>query len=93
MCRFRYHPVLALAVACAVVPVVTCAAEPTPEFQAGLKRTLELRRQRRRAAAAEVPPVGAIVPYPFPPALIIRHRPEVHDDIGAFLDMLRRSSG
>lgn len=85
---------LAAAVSAALVwaPALAHAAEPSAEFQANLKRTLELRKQRRRAAAA-VQPVGAIVPYPFPPALIIRHRPEVHDEIGAFLEALRRSSG
>jgi hypothetical protein len=84
---------LALVALASLIPDAACAAEPSPEFQANLKRTLALRKQRRRAAAAEAQPVGAIVPYPFPPALIIRHRPEVHDEIGAFLDALRRSSG
>lgn len=76
-----------------LAPEVARGAEPSPEFQANLKRTLELRKQRRRAAAAEVQPVGVIVPYPFPPALIIRHRPEVHNEIEAFLGALRGSSG
>jgi hypothetical protein len=65
-------------------------AEPSPEFIANLKRTLELRKQRRRA---EVQAVGVIMPYPLPPTLIIRHRPEVHDEIEAFLNALRRSGG
>jgi hypothetical protein len=29
------------------------------------------------------------VPYPFPPALIIRQTPEAHDEVRAFLNMLR----
>lgn len=33
--------------------------------------------------------IGVIVPYPFPPVLIIRQTPEVHDEIQAFLNMLR----
>lgn len=91
-----YHPprlLLALAAMALLAPEVTRAREPSPEFQANLKRTLELRKQRRRAAPVEPQAVGAIVPYPFPPALIIRHRPEVHDEIGGFLDALRHSSG
>lgn len=84
---------LALAALAFPSPAGAWAGEPSPEFRANLKRTLELRKQRRGAAAAQPQPVGAIVPYPFPPALIIRQTPEVHDEIGAFLDMLRRSSG
>jgi hypothetical protein len=62
------------------------AAEPSAEYQAGLKRTLELRRQRRGAARARV---GVIEPYPMPPALIIRQTRENHDEIGALLNLLR----
>jgi hypothetical protein len=64
------------------------AAEPSPEYRAGLKRTAELRKHRRRDATAQ--PVGVIVPYPFPPALIIRHTPQVHDEVRGLLDVLRR---
>jgi hypothetical protein len=67
------------------------AAEPSPEYRASLRRTLELRKQRRRAPVARPP--GVIVPYPLPPSLIIRHRPEVHDEVEALLDLLRRSGG
>jgi len=35
-------------------------------------------------------PVGAIVPWPMPPALVIRHTPQVHNEIESFLDLLRR---
>ena len=64
----------------------TSAAEPSEEYKAGLKRTLELRKQRRGAARARV---GVIEPYPMPPALIIRHTRETHEEIGALLDLLR----
>jgi hypothetical protein len=74
-------------------PPVALSAEPSPEYKASLRRTLELRKQRRQArgAAASLTPVGVIVPYPMPPSLIIRHTREVHDEIGAFLELLRRS--
>ncbi len=62
------------------------AGEPSEAYKAGLKRTLELRRQRRGTARASV---GAIVPYPMPPALIVRQTPENHDEIRALLGLLR----
>jgi hypothetical protein len=65
------------------------ADEPSPEYQAAVRRTLELRRERRQARAARPAPVGVIVPYPMPPALIIRHTRETHDEIGALLWLLR----
>lgn len=34
--------------------------------------------------------VGAIVPWPMPPALIIRHTPQVHDEIESLLGLLRK---
>jgi hypothetical protein len=67
------------------------AGEPSPEYKAGLRRTLELRKQRKRAPVARPP--GVIVPYPLPPSLIIRHRPEVHDEVESLLNLLRRSPG
>jgi hypothetical protein len=56
---------------------------------------VEKRRQRRaRRAQAQgsddMRPVGAIVPWPMPPALIIRQTPQVHDEVGSLLDKLRR---
>ncbi|MFO0950318.1 MAG: hypothetical protein U0835_04050 [Isosphaeraceae bacterium] len=63
------------------------AGDPSPAYQAELRRTLELRRQRRRVEPR--PPIGVIQTYPMPPALIIRHTRETHDEIGAFLDLLR----
>ncbi len=75
--------------------------EPSEEFQASIRKTVEQRRRRRarRAAGAAAAggrgpddprPVGAIVPWPMPPALIIRQTPQVHDEVGSLLDGLRR---
>jgi hypothetical protein len=63
------------------------AAAPSPAYAASLRRTAELRKQRRRTPVST--PVGVIVPYPMPPALVIRQTPEVHDEIAAFLRLLR----
>jgi hypothetical protein len=70
--------------------------EPSPEYRESLRRTVERRRQRRAGLAQQQQSstapgaVGAIVPWPMPPALIIRQTPDVHDEIGAFLTLLRR---
>jgi hypothetical protein len=64
------------------------AGDPSPEYRAQLRRTAELRKQRRRGAANA--PVGVIEAYPMPPVLIIRHTAETHAEIEAFLDLLRR---
>jgi hypothetical protein len=79
---------ISTALALAGMHAVAPAAEPSPEYRAGLKRTAELRKQRRRDATAQS--VGVIVPYPFPPALIIRQTPQVHDEVQSLLDVLRR---
>jgi hypothetical protein len=63
------------------------AGEPSAEYKASLKRTLELRRARKRAEAGA--PVGTVVAYPMPPVLIVRHTRETHDEIGALIDLLR----
>ncbi|MFO0908588.1 MAG: hypothetical protein U0794_09530 [Isosphaeraceae bacterium] len=65
------------------------AGEPSPEYRASLRRTLELRRARRVASAA---PVGRIETFPMPPALVIRQTRERHDEIGSLLDLLRYGS-
>jgi len=75
----------------AFAPQGSQAGEPSPAYQASLRRTLELRKQRRRAPTAR--PVGVIVPYPMPPSLIIRQTPEVHDEIEGLLRLLRGGSG
>lgn len=62
------------------------AGEPSPEYRDALRRTIE-HRDRRRAGAPRRP--GRIVPYPMPPALIIRQTPETHDQIDAVLRALR----
>jgi hypothetical protein len=62
------------------------AADPSPAYRESLRRTIELRNQRRRSAQ---PAVGMIETYPLPPVLIIRHRPEVHDEIASLLHLLR----
>jgi hypothetical protein len=70
-------------------PGRTRADEPSPQYKAALRRTLELRRERRQARVATPAPVGVIVPYPMPPALIIRQTRENHEEIGALLWLLR----
>jgi hypothetical protein len=66
--------------------------EPTAAYRESIRRTVEKRRARRarRGQQERGTPPGAIVPWPMPPALIIRQTPEVHDEIGAFLSALRR---
>jgi hypothetical protein len=78
-----------MAVAVLMVPTVFEArgGDPSPAYRAELKRTLELRRQRRRTEVS--PPVGILQTYPMPPALVIRHTRETHDEIGALLHLLR----
>jgi hypothetical protein len=68
---------------------VAAGKEPSPEYRDVLRRTAELRKERRQARDVR-PPVGAIVPYPMPPTLIIRHTPAVHDEVQGLLDLLRR---
>ena len=68
-------------------PVGAIGDEPSAEYQAAIRRTVELRRARRQAQTRR--PVGTIQMYPMPPALIIRHTPETHDEVRALLDMLR----
>jgi hypothetical protein len=70
------------------------AAQPSAEYQASLRQTVERRRQRRarrqQNAADTAGTVGAIVPWPMPPALIIRHTSDVHGEVGSLLYGLRR---
>jgi hypothetical protein len=70
--------------------------EPSEAYKESLRKTLEKRRQRRalRAQAAgsvDPQPIGAIVPWPMPPALIVRQNPEVHGEVNSLLGQLRRS--
>ena len=57
-------------------------------FRADLQKTLEKRRQRRARLEARTAP-NAIIPWPMPPALIIRATPEIHGEIEALLGTLR----
>jgi hypothetical protein len=69
-------------------------AEFSPEFRESLRRTNELRRLRRasrgQASADDSRAPGAIVPWPMPPSLIVKQTPQVHDEIGSFLRLLRQ---
>jgi hypothetical protein len=80
----------ALALVAAPLPESAQAGEPSPAYKAALRRTAELRKQRRSRAVPS--PVGVIVPYPMPPSLLIRHTPEVHEEIEGLLRLLRGSS-
>ena len=70
------------------------ASEPSAAYQESVRQTVERRRQRRarrqQNAGDSAGAVGAIVPWPMPPALIIRHTPEVHGQVDSFLYGLRR---
>ena len=70
------------------------AGEPSAAYQESLRRTVERRRQRRarqqQNAADAAGAVGAIVPWPMPPALIIRHTREVQGEVGSLVYGLRR---
>jgi len=86
----RQRTVLCL-IACILACVGSNAAtggEPSAEFQAGVRRTLELRRLRHRGAVNLTPP-GAVVAWPMPPTLVIRQTRERHDEISVLLDTLR----
>jgi hypothetical protein len=64
---------------------------PSEDYQESIRRTVERRRDRRarrgQGTSGSVAP-GAIVPWPMPPALIIRQTRETHDEIGSFLGLL-----
>src|SRR5271157_1189175 len=67
--------------------------EPSQAYLESIRRTVEKRRQRRAnrgQGMGDSRPVGGIVPWPMPPALIIRHTPQVHDEIESFLGLLRK---
>ena len=70
------------------------SSEPSAAYQESLRRTVERRRQRRarlqQNAGNAAEAVGAIVPWPMPPALIIRQTREVHGEIGSLVYGLRR---
>ncbi len=67
--------------------------EPSEAYRESIRRTVEKRRQRRAQRGqvmGDPRPVGAIVPWPMPPALIIRQTPQVHDEIESLLGLLRK---
>ena len=68
-------------------PVSALADDPSPEYREALRKTIQKREERRRRLGNR--PVGLIVPYPMPPALIIRQTPEAHDEVGGLLRVLR----
>jgi hypothetical protein len=79
----------------ATAPAQQPGHEPSEAFRQSLRQTLEKRRQRRARrvlalGAGDPRPIGAIVPWPMPPALIIRHTPAVHGEVESLLGQLRR---
>jgi hypothetical protein len=74
-------------------PTTLPQSEPSAAYRESIRRTVEKRRQRRARRGQQIDQgaVGAIVPWPMPPALVIRHTPEVHSEIDALLSALRRS--
>jgi hypothetical protein len=68
--------------------------EPSAAYQESVRQTVERRRERRarrqqNAGNSALAP-GAIVPWPMPPALIVRHTREVHGEVDSLLYGLRR---
>ena len=62
-------------------------------YRESIRRTVEKRRKLRAGrgqGTGDSLPVGGIVPWPMPAALIIRHTPQVHDEIESFLVLLRK---
>jgi hypothetical protein len=65
--------------------------EPSEAYRESIRRTVERRRERRAGrGSGDSRPVGGIVPWPMPPVLVIRHTPQVHDEIDSFLRLLRK---
>jgi hypothetical protein len=85
---------VALLAACHLLSPLPCTAQAPKDDaaarkQAELRRTVEKKRERRARAASRRQP-NAIVPWPMPPALIIRATPDVHDEVDSLLWLLRR---
>jgi hypothetical protein len=81
----------------APAPPAAAAAQPrnapSEAYRESIRRTVEKRRQRRTIRGqgmGDSRPIGGIVPWPMPPALIIRHTPQVHNEIDSFLGLLRK---
>jgi len=74
-------------------PIETARGQAPPkqgagQGQGGARRDATKGRPARRRPRPRSE-VGLIVPYPFPPALIIRQTPEAHEEVQALLRMLR----
>jgi hypothetical protein len=68
----------------------TFAQDPANQGKANAKdKAAATKKKPARRKSNRNGAVGAIVPYPFPPVLIIRQTPEAHDEIRALLFMLR----
>jgi hypothetical protein len=81
------------ALAPAAAPAAQPRNAPSEAYRESIRRTVEKRRERRANRGQEMGdsrPIGGIVPWPMPPALIIRHTPQVHDEIDSFLSLLRK---
>ena len=79
--------------ALAAAPAAQPRNAPSEAYRESIRRTVEKRRERRAnrgQGMGDSHPTGGIVPWPMPPALIIRHTPQFHDEIESFLDLLRK---
>ena len=84
-CRLRLLIVTALV---AFEPMMMVRAEePGARRRADLGRSADARKSRR--SRRDHGPVGVIVPYPMPPALVIRQTHETHDEVQDLLRLLR----
>ena len=67
--------------------------EPSQAYRESIRRTVEKRRQRRANRGqrmGESRPIGEIVTWPMPAALIVRQTPQVHDEIERLLGLVRK---
>jgi hypothetical protein len=64
---------------------------PDEDYGESIRKTVERRRQRRARRGQGMmgsAPIGGIVPWPMPPALVIRHTRETHEEIESFLGLI-----
>lgn len=91
MRRKRRWAVAVLVASLIVDAAMAFAQDPPPrrqQVQTPARAKAVRNRPARRKPRGDAPG-GSIVPYPFPPALIIRQTPEAHDEVRALLNMLR----
>jgi len=86
--RWTVAALVATLLAADSAPVLSQNPPAQGQAKGGGREKAAGKRPARRKPRGNAP-VGLIVPYPFPPALIIRQTPEAHDEIQAFLNMLR----